>query len=285
MNATFIALIPKKLGAKNVKDYRSISLIGNVYKLLAKALANRLRHVLGDLITEDHNAYDTKKILDAVLIANECLDSRITSRVSRIICKLDIEKAYDHVNWECLSHLLNKCGFGEKWRSWIKACISTARLFVLINSSPTGNFENLRGLRQGDPLSPLLFILVMNILSGFLAKAVDRGLISGFNVGSGHGNQIAISHLLFADDTIFFCDASVSQVLHIRVILLCFEAVSGLMVNLEKSELVPMGEVPKIAILAELLCCTVGKLSMVYLGMPMGLVIKIRLCGILWWRK
>jgi hypothetical protein len=114
LNATFLALIPKKNDARNIKDFRPISLIGSVYKLLSKVLANRLKEVF-DLISESQNAFvGGRQMLDSILIANECLDSRLKRRQPGVICKLDIEKAYDHVNWNCLIHLLGTMGFGTK---------------------------------------------------------------------------------------------------------------------------------------------------------------------------
>ena len=108
-----------------------------------------------------------------MLIANECLDSRLKSRVPSVVCKLDIEKAYNHVNWEALFYLLGRMGFRLKWRGWIKACVTSIRFLVLVNGFLEGFFRSSLGLRQGDPLSPILFLLIMEVLSEFLRKTEE----------------------------------------------------------------------------------------------------------------
>jgi len=215
-----------------------------------------------------------RQILDSVLIANECLDSRIKSGEPGLLCKLDIEKAYDHVNWDFLLYMLRRCGFGERWCSWIAHCISSVRFSVLVNGSPTGIFGSSRGLRQGDPLSPLLFVIVMEAFSKLFYVTVQRGFLSGFSVGSSSNGVINISHLLFADDTLVFCGASPEHLLYLRMLLLSFEAVSGLKINLDKSVLVPVGFVDNMDDLAGILGCGVSSLPLKYLGLPLGAPFK-----------
>ena len=190
-------------------------------------------------------------------------------RTPRVVCKLDIEKVYDHVNWDTLFYLLERMGFGDRWRRWLKTCVSTVRFSVLVNGSPVGFFSRYRGLRQGDPLSPLLFLLIMEVLSRILKKTEEGGLIQGFHVGPVNSSGIHVSHLLFVDDTILFCDISREQSLSIRLVLSCFQAFTGLKVNVGKSEIVPIGEVRNIQSLANILQCRVGSLPMIYLGMPL----------------
>ena len=136
--------------------------------------------------------------------ANECLDSRLKCGTPGVVCKLDIEKAYDHVNWDALFYLLERMGFGDRWRRWLKTCVSTVRFLVLVNGSPAGFFGSSRGLRQGDPLSPFLFLLIMEVLSHILKKTEDAGFIQGFLVGPVNSTGIRVSHLLFSDDIILF---------------------------------------------------------------------------------
>ena len=271
LNATFVVLIPKKPGVSDVKDFRPICLIGSVYKILSKVLANRLKVVLGAVLSPTQNAFiQGRQITESVLITNECLDSRLKCRILGLLCKLDVEKAYDHVNWNFLMYMLERCGFGAKWRKWMYFCLSTVRFSILINGTPCGFFNSTRGIRQGDLLSPLLFVLVMEALSRLMDKAVAEHLLEGFAVNNSHRPELKISHLLFADDTLIFCGADRDQLLHLKGVLMCFEAVSGLHINLGKSEIVPVGTVHGIQDLAQVIGGRITALPMKYLGLPLG---------------
>ncbi|RVW94823.1 DEAD-box ATP-dependent RNA helicase 39 [Vitis vinifera] len=184
---------------------------------------------------EPQNAFvEGRQILDAVLIANEVVDSRLKSNQGGVMCKLDIEKAYDHVDWKFLLAVLKQMGLGERWIKWIEWCISTVRYSVLINGSPSGFFQSSRGLRQGDPLSPYLFVIAMEVFSCLMRRAISGGF---YLVGG-------------------------------------LEACLGLKVNLEKSELIPVGRVNDIEDLALELGCKVGGLPSSYLGLPLGASFK-----------
>ena len=144
----------------------------------------------------------------------------------------------------------------------------------MVNGSPLGFFESSRGICQGDPLSLLLFLLVMEVLSRMLRRTEEAGLISDFKAGKLPKEGFSVSHLLFADDTIDFCDAVPEQFLHLRMVLICFEVVTGLAVYMGKSELVPVGTVLNMHQLADILCCRTGALPLLYLSLPLGASFK-----------
>ena len=131
---------------------------------------------MGNVVSSSQNAFvEGRQILNAVLIANEAIDSMLKRNESGVLCKLDMEKAYDHINWNFLLLVMQKVGFEEKWAGWISWCISTATYSILINDSSMGFFHSTNGLRQGDPLSPYLFVIGMEALSCLINRAAKGG--------------------------------------------------------------------------------------------------------------
>ena len=129
-----------------------------------------------------------RQILDGVLIANEITNYAKQAGLNLLLFKVDFEKAFDSVNWSFLLYVMDKMGFGVKWRHWIKGCISSASVSVLINGSPSCEFTMERGLRQGDPLSPFLFIIVAEALQVLMLEACNLGVFRGVLIGDDEVN-------------------------------------------------------------------------------------------------
>lgn len=118
INTTFITLIPKRIGANEFKEFRPISLVGCIYKLIVKVLARRLSKVLGEVIGDCQHAFvGGRQILDAVIAANETVDDLLKNKKEGLVCKLDMEKAYDYVNWSFFDYMFNRMDFGVKLRN------------------------------------------------------------------------------------------------------------------------------------------------------------------------
>ncbi|KAL4295459.1 hypothetical protein GQ457_12G031020 [Hibiscus cannabinus] len=271
LNHSFITLIPKKPNPVALDEFRPISLLNCAYKILANVLGRRLRMVLDQLISKSQLAFiQGRQILDCSMIANEVIDSVYQSGSSGVAFKIDFKKAYDSVDWNFLLRIMKGMGFGVRWRRWIHRCVSTASISVLVNGAPTDRFSISKGLRQGCPLSPLLFNLVGEALSLMLYKAVGIGLFKGIQIGS-NSNSVLISHLQFADDLLVFCEASGSQVLAVKRVLRVFELASGLRLNLKKSKVFGMNVDQEILLSwANSIGCSMGFLPTEYLGLPLG---------------
>jgi len=165
INNTCIALIPKVDSPQRLNDFRPISLVGSLYKILAKVLANRLRLIIRSVVSDSQSAFiKGRQILDGVLVANEIVDEARKSRKEFLLFKVDFEKAYDSIDWGYLDEVMCKMGFPNLLWKWIKECIGTATALVLVNGSPMEEFHFERGLRQGDPLSPFPFLLAQRAL-------------------------------------------------------------------------------------------------------------------------
>ena len=245
--------------------------MGGLYKILTKVPNNIIKRVMGLIISQSQNAFiEGRRILDAVLIADEVVDSILIRKENGLFCKLNIEKAYDHIKWDFLLQILERMGFDSKWISWINWCFSTSSFFVLFNGSPTGFFRSSRGLRQGDPLSPYLFMIGMEALSCLLKCAIEGNFISSCRFEGRDGGELVISHLLYADDTVLFWETNYGQLMYLGWTLMWFKAFSGLKINLSKSEIITMGRVDNVEMLPSELGYGVGTLPTTYLGLPLG---------------
>nr|GEW17986.1 RNA-directed DNA polymerase, eukaryota, reverse transcriptase zinc-binding domain protein [Tanacetum cinerariifolium] len=231
-NSSFIALILKVLDANLVKDFRPISLIGSIYKIIAKILANCLVGVLGDIVNEVQSAFIAERqILDGPFILNEVLKWCKLKKKQSLIFKVDFEKAYDSVRLDFLDDVLKKFGFGNKWCAWIQSFLRSSRGSIIINGSPTEEFQFFKGHKQGDSLSPFLFILIMESLHSSFQRVVDAGMFMGIKLS----HSLNLSHMFYANDAVFvgqWCDGNINTPVHV---LECFYRASGLRINMSKS--------------------------------------------------
>lgn len=172
-----------------------------------------------------------RRLQDAIGAAHECLHSIKQKNQKALVLKLDLKKAFDSIDWEFLRLILHAVGFGDKLTSWILACVTSANFAVLINGEATSFFKSERGLRQGCPLSPYLFILIMEGLSLLLTQSFSAHLISGIKVSK----FINIFLLMFVDDVLILTNADFAEWLVIQDILHLFCSVSGLSINHSKS--------------------------------------------------
>nr|GEY40123.1 RNA-directed DNA polymerase, eukaryota [Tanacetum cinerariifolium] len=261
-------LIPKTLDPKTVGDFQPISLIGCIYKVVTKILATRLSLVISDLVSNVQTAFlHNRQILDGPFIINELIARCHHKKQQAMIFKVDFAKAYDSVRWDYLDAILNSFGFGSKWRSWIRGSLHSSMALILVNGSPTFEFQFYRGLKQGDPLAPYLFILVMESLHLSFSRVVEEGTFTGIKIDS----SITLSHLFYADDAIFIGKWSRGNLNCIAHMLRCFSLLSGLSINFQKSQLLGVG-VPDSNVIgaASLIGCSILRTPFKYMGTVVG---------------
>ncbi|XP_074304741.1 uncharacterized protein LOC141639533 [Silene latifolia] len=235
LNSTHIVLIPKKKAPDKFVDYRPISLCNVLYKLISKVLENHLKLFLARLVSENQSAFTPGRMIsDNIMIAFEMFYYMKNSRGGggHMALKLDMAKAYDHVEWVFLRRVLVVIGFDGGWVYNVMSCVESVSFEVLINGSPSNVSVPERELRQGDPFSPYLFIICAEVLSSLIRRKVEVTVL--------HGIQIApqapiICHLFFADDSIIFVKANENQAREVLNILTSYEEASGQLVSKEKT--------------------------------------------------
>ncbi|KAF7148704.1 hypothetical protein RHSIM_Rhsim03G0167500 [Rhododendron simsii] len=203
MNQTNVTLIPKVSNPEGMNHLRPISLCRFIYKIISKVLANRLQPYMNEIITEHQSAFiPGRQIQDNIIVAHEVFhflrNKKVGSKASLAV-KLDLNKAYDRVCWDFLFQVMEKMGFEGKWIAWVKQCVCTVKYSIMVNGGQVCEINPKRGLRQGDPLSPYLFLMVADVFSILMKKAVlnkSIGVIPNSLLSSPMASSLALTNLV-----------------------------------------------------------------------------------------
>uniref|UniRef100_A0A803PZ98 Reverse transcriptase domain-containing protein n=1 Tax=Cannabis sativa TaxID=3483 RepID=A0A803PZ98_CANSA len=268
INETLICLIPKVKQPTKMSEFRPISLCNVIYKMISKCLA---KQSLNSVISDNQSAFIGGRIIqDNAIIGFESLHCMKKCRFGngkRMAVKLDMSKAYDRVEWNFIEAMMGHLGYDSQWITKIMNCVKSVSFSILINGSIKGSFLPERGLRQGDPLSPFLFLLCSEGLSCLIFEAERVGRIHGLRFGT---MEQRLSHLLFADDSLIFLDANLEDSNALKEVLGNYEKMSGQCINFEKTEMCVGCKVSDSVAtsLASNLGVTLVKHHTKYLGMP-----------------
>ncbi|KAG9446752.1 hypothetical protein H6P81_012880 [Aristolochia fimbriata] len=266
MGSSFITLIPKKEWAAHPKDFKPISLVSSHYKIISRVLASPLKRVLGQVISKHQSAFiQGRQILDSAIILHE-LVHQYSKKIERgAILKLDFQKAFDKVNWCFLDKIMEKMGFPQQWRRWISSCISSARFSLILNGTVKSYFKSSRGLRQGDPLSPLLFNIVSEGLCAMILEGQEKGWLLDLSIKNLH-----VPILQFADDTVLLCQGTNEQMLNAITVLNLYQIASGQNINWEKSSMLGLNIEDELEEhMRSIIGCPKMILPSTYLGLPL----------------
>lgn len=241
LNYGVITLLPKVAGATNIKQYRPICLLNVIFKLITKILTIRLTPVAARIVSKVQTAFTPGRfILEGVVLIHEILHELDRSKEKGIVLKLDFKKAYDKVRWPFLVEVLEGGGggFNARWIGWIRAGVESGKVCINLNGENGAFFRTFKGLRQWDPLSPLLFNLVGDALGAMLKAAKEAGHVEELVP---HLIPGGVSHLQYADDTVLFLRYDDQSVRNVKFLLYCFEEMSGLKINYHKRRCLCLG--------------------------------------------
>jgi hypothetical protein len=238
MNKTFIVLMPKVASPEEQGQFRPISLCNVIYKITSKVVTNQLNLILPEINSEEQSAFvRSRLIMDNIITAYECLHFMKRTKAKRhhfAALKLDMRKVYDRMEWAYLEAIMLKLGFSRAWVSLIMRLVSTVSFSVRFNRVPQEEFRPSRGIWQGDPISPCLFLLVVEGLSCLLKTCNQSSSLSGIMVAP---TASAVNHLLFADDNLLFFKASVEGAKEVKEVLAKYCNASRQRINMNKSSI------------------------------------------------
>jgi hypothetical protein len=239
-------------------------------KLITKFLANRLQKVITHLIHKNQYGFIKDRSIEECLAwAFEYLYLCKQTRKEMVIIKLDFEKAFDKLEHEVIIQVLKHKGFGQKWQNWIRMIMESETSSILLNGVLGKTFHCRRGVRQGDPLSPLLFVLAVDMLQSIMNSAMHRGLLN-LPIPERCGSDFPI--VQYGDDTLMVLEACPKQMVDLKALLNTFAESTGLRVNYHKSSIYQINVMPeRMEHLANTFSCQIGTFPVPYLGLPMGL--------------
>ncbi|KAF7842342.1 ribonuclease H [Senna tora] len=232
LNMSYITLIPKTLSPQTFKDFRRISLANVSYKLVTKILCNRLKVILPDIIAPNQSAFLKGRLIgDNILLATEVMNKIKNTRNGKTgwcALKLDTHKAYDKLSWNFIEAVLRRMVFLDIWIKYIMNCLTSVEYQLLINGGVTDKFQPTCGIRQGDPISPYIFILYANVLSCMIRKQEDAKLWQGVKIGR---TSIPITHLMYVDDALLFFQATEFNIHSVKRVLKEYGDMAGQEMN------------------------------------------------------
>lgn len=233
-NATFIVVIPKGEESNTPDKYRPISLCNTIYKITSKVIATRLKPLLPIIISLEQSGYvEGRQITDGIILTHEIIHSLTRTNKPGMMLKLDLSKAFDSLSWAYIQKILVAFGFAHSWVRWIYNMLSSVFYSVLINGIPSATYRPSRGIRQGDPLSPFLFVIMAEGLGRAITAAKHDRHIRGLSFN----NSPAFTHQQFVDDNMLFGHPSVQEAHRIKSILSTFSDASGALINKIKSQI------------------------------------------------
>lgn len=269
LNVALVTLLPKCDNADRIKNFRPISCCSVLYKIISKILANRLKEVLGSIIGKAQSAFvPGRLIFDNILLSHELIKGYQRKNISpRCMIKIDVQKAYDSVEWPFLNQVLEELGFPYQFSHWIMSCLTSVTYVLTVNGEVLEPFVARKGIRQGDPISPYLFVICMEYLSRSLGELKQN---AGFRYHP-RCKKLGITHACFADDLLLFSRGDLASVQMMMQVLDHFGEVSGLKANQMKSCLYFGGveDAEKRNILAATGMME-GSLPFRYLGVPLS---------------